>query len=318
MEADDPDSAAGAQARRRDPQQVPQAAQFVVDQHSQGLERSGSRMQLALIPCGFLSPSPAGEPLGLENDPHQLGGALDRPDAPLLSDQSGNVLGVGLVGQLAQRESQILLGHPGQPVRRGAPDPIVHSHVQRAFLLIAETARRIVDLHARDAQVGEDDVVTVKLLSRQDLADAGKVAAVVTDDVRGSGLSQTLPGPLHLPSIDVESDQSPTRRDSLEERQRVPTVAERTIGHDLAGHRPQAGDHLVHEHGHVSAGRRVPASPYAVLDIRIGMRVEFLVAMLISLRVRAGIARASAMGASLCGLVVVFGWHGVRDPGGME
>jgi hypothetical protein len=45
-------------------------------------------------------------------------------------------------------------------------------------VLVAHAALGIVDLHARNAKIGEDDVAAVELLLFQHLGDPGKVAVV--------------------------------------------------------------------------------------------------------------------------------------------
>ena len=81
-------------------------------------------------------------------------------------DQAGDLLMVRLVGQFPQRLGQFLFRETVEQVGAGLLEPVVHPHVERPFMLVADAALGIVDLHARNAQVGEDDVEAVELLLR--------------------------------------------------------------------------------------------------------------------------------------------------------
>src|ERR1019366_6376376 len=106
----------------------------------------------------------------------------------------------------------------------------VHPHVERTWLLVAEAAIRVVDLHRRHAEVHEDDVRGRESFGRKHLRQTGEVPVPRDEGLRTeSGGAQTGFRARQLERIHVEADQASSRLDAFEDRLRVTAAAKRAV-----------------------------------------------------------------------------------------
>jgi len=103
VEADDSDPPAGAKAPGGGTQELLQAGQFIVDDHPQGLERAGGRMEVARLGIRALLPRAPRQALGRKNQPHKLRRAGDGFGLSPLDDVPCDPFVVRLIRQFAQR-----------------------------------------------------------------------------------------------------------------------------------------------------------------------------------------------------------------------
>src|SRR4029079_11330570 len=109
----------------------------------------------------------------------------------------------------------------------------IHSHVERARGLIAETACWIVELHRRHTEIDEHDVRSRHALSRQCFGKAGKVALAHDALVRSEPIrAQRRFRASKLDRIDIEPDQSSAWPEPLEYRASVTAAAESAVDGD--------------------------------------------------------------------------------------
>ena len=116
----------------------------------------------------------------------------------------------------------------------------IHPQVERALVLERESARWIVELHRRHAEIGENDIRRWKLFGRQHAREPGEIAA--PDDERGFRRAvgpEAGVCPRQFDWIDVEREHSSARQHPFEERCGVPAVAERGVDGELARQRRQ-------------------------------------------------------------------------------
>ena len=141
-----------------------------------------------------------------------------------------------LVGVLFQELRQLVFAETGQEQRRRLSASRIHAHVERPRRLVGEAARRVVELHRRDAEIGEDDVGAGEPFLRQHVRQAREVAAARREPIRAEPRrAQAGLGARQLDRIDVETDQPAARLNAFENRARVSAEAERAVDGDVAG-----------------------------------------------------------------------------------
>ena len=101
----------------------------------------------------------------------------------------------------------------------------VHPHVERLVALEAEAAARRVELHRRDAEIGERAVDVIDLPAVEHLVD-GAVVGVDQLDAIAPG-RQRLAGARQRVEIAIEADDA--RRAGLEQRARVAAEADGAV-----------------------------------------------------------------------------------------
>lgn len=296
MKCQDCDSAAGLEAIRRDAQQIAKCAEFVVDENAERLKRSGRGMQFA-VARGIVEVRPARppHPLGSQNELCEVAGFLRRFYFAHLHDHLCNFCRIGLVGVFAQHTLQFGLRQCGQPIGGRAGDSRVHAHVERAVVFIREAARRIVDLHAGDAEIGEDRVAGGEGFAGENCGQAGEIAVKKAQGVgRGMALfGEAGARALELCAVDVEADERAGGLDGAEKRGGVTAVAERAIGDDFSGIQMQCGTDSVEEDRHVCAGGSAALGANVLVHIGEALGGVFLIALVILARVSAGVALAT-------------------------
>ena len=118
-------------------------------------------------------------------------------------------VGVRLVGVLAQKRREALPGDSGEEVGGGEASRRVHPHVERAVRLERESARRVVELHRGDAEVGEDEVDGRQAQLSEDLREAREAGPPDGQDL----LAEAEPpkarlGSRQLERVGVEADRA--------------------------------------------------------------------------------------------------------------
>ena len=90
----------------------------------------------------------------------------------------GEGLRVGFIGIFMQQRGKGI--HTGffQQCRCGLAPLRIHPHVERPLELHGKTARRVVDLHGGDAEVGQHHVHARELHRGEDFRQPGKITAV--------------------------------------------------------------------------------------------------------------------------------------------
>src|SRR5437879_2736986 len=86
----------------------------------------------------------------------ELAGTLEGLLPPPRDYRLGDPLGFRLIAILLKRSSQVGFGYRCQYLRRGSAAGAIHTHVERPVARVGKPPIRIIDLHARHAEVGED------------------------------------------------------------------------------------------------------------------------------------------------------------------
>ena len=143
---------------------------------------------------------------------------------------------VRLVGVVFEQARELLHAQVREQARRRLAARRVHPHVERAGFLVGEPAVGVVELHRRDAEVGEDHVRAGEPSSAA--STCGRPAKLLRCATNESGVesgrSQTRFRARQLERIDVEPDQPSARLNALEDRARVAAEAERAVDRDVA------------------------------------------------------------------------------------
>ncbi len=250
-------------------------------------------MGLATPRRAATSPLGPGQPLDVEHQVRQL---VRRADGPLLAlgnDRPGDVLAVRLVGQVSQGQAQSLLVDRRQQVGRGLLHPRVHAHVERAVVLVAEASRRVVDLHARHTEIGQDGVVTVEPFSPQGGVDAREVAPMEIQCGPGKRGPQPVGGPLELLAVDVEGHEPSAGQDAPEDGLGVGSISERGVGDRLARLQLQRHQDLVDHDRHMRSGRRAALGPNMLANALVSLGRPFLVLLVEARGMGAAVALAA-------------------------
>jgi len=135
-------------------------------------------MELAALVDWAIAPATAGEPLRFKHEVNELPCSRNGIDRAVANDALGDALGMRLVSKLDETSGQLGDGELGELIRGGAGQTIIHPHVQRSIVLVTEATIGVVDLHARNAQVGKDDVETVEAFASEDLSKPGEMAVM--------------------------------------------------------------------------------------------------------------------------------------------
>ncbi len=103
----------------------------------------------------------------------------------------------------------------------------VHAHVQRPFMLHGEATCRVVDLHGRSTEVGQDEVRAGRRHSSQDLRQAREVRAMRGENFRAEPKrAKTCFRLGQFDGIRIQSEQSSSWLKERENFLRVSAVAQ--------------------------------------------------------------------------------------------
>ena len=144
-------------------------------------------------------------------------------------------------------------------------------------MLVGESSRRVVELHRRHAEVGQDHVGGWQTLGGQDARQPGEIARVGHERLGAeAGSAKRRLGARQLEGIDVEADEAPAGLQALQHRPGMTTAAERAVDRGLAGLRPQALQHLGHHDRAMAAGRRLAGLDDLLDVVRISLGASSL------------------------------------------
>ena len=119
---------------------------------------------------------------------------------------------------------------------RGLAALRIHAHVERAVELHGKTARRIVNLHRGNAEVGENQIRAGDFIRRQHLRQPGEIAAVRGENCFAkTQRPQARLGFRQFHRIGVEAEQFSAGQNFGKNFLRVAAVAKRAIHRDFAG-----------------------------------------------------------------------------------
>ena len=210
-------------------------------------------------------------------------------------ERAGDAARVRLVGVLARApatssRTEARASHCGGR----EPVPGVHAHVERPVLLEREAARGVVDLHRRDAEVGEDEVGALGPadLGEQPRASAAKFVRRTTRALSSCPSARrraSLRGSSSGSTSSASSRPPGARRSSS--RSACPPQPERAVDAALARPRREHLEHLLDQDRHVLPRRRLPAPAHVRDELGVSLGRVLLVLLLEAPRVRAAVAR---------------------------
>ena len=161
-------------------------------------------------------------------------------------------------------------------------------------MLHGKSARGIVQLHRGNAQIGKDQIDGGELAVREDLGQAGKIAAVGGEYFRPETLlTQSGLRFRQFNGIGIEPKQSAARNDFAENVCRMTAVTQRAVHRNFARLRGEDLEDFGHHDGAMHAGRGFAGGHDFSDRVRVTFRVGFLVFFLETARVLAGIPHAA-------------------------
>lgn len=275
------------QTPRRNAQQLRQCPKFVVHQNPQRLKRPRSRMRVQRV-----APVAPRQPLRLQHQLHKLPSRRQRRSPPPRHNRRGNQLGIRLIRKIPQGLRKLHRRAPRQPLRRGPPRPIIHPHIQRPIVLVRKPPPRIVDLHARYAQVGKQHINSPQSLALQYLRQPCEVRAMQRN--RRAKLRQPRPRPLKLRPVAVQPDQPPPGQNPRQKLPGMTRETQRAVRHQVTRPRLEILHRLRHQHRDMRPRWRPPLGTDVRVHPRILLRLQLLVALVKPPRMRPGITLASS------------------------
>lgn len=221
--------APGAEALGQDPQQLGQVGQFPIHQQPQRLKGPHRRMLHLLAGCR--PQAPIALPDRVLDDAGQLSGPLDRGDRPGLHDRPGDGRRLRFVSQGFQVFDPLHFGQGSGQLGGGSAPAAIQTHVENAVADVGKAPFGIVQLQARHAEVGHEDVDPVESLFGQDAIQPGEIGV---DEAKGmAGFLQTWAGPFQVLGIEIEPEQKPLRPDAAGQFDRMAAETQGTIDGDL-------------------------------------------------------------------------------------
>ena len=166
-----------------------------------------------------------------------------------------------------------------------------------------ESARRIIDLHGRDAEVRKDKIGARVTVPGENLRKAREVAAM---RLKGFGTeterAQASLGLGQFHWIGIEADQPASGLNPRQDLPRMSAVAERAIHGNLPGRRGQDIQDFRDHDRTVRAGGRFPGGDDFLNRLRVELRIALLVFVLKPARIPARVTRAALMRGGRIGL----------------
>ena len=181
----------------------------------------------------------------------------------------------------------------------GSPRDGIHAHVERAGALVAEAARRVVDLHRRHAEIGEHRCrAGVSPSAREHLRQAREVP--LTRDERRPARSRRRAAAPRSAAVRSDRRRGRSARPPGRTRSRIarawpppPSVQSTAIS---PGARPQASQHFVHHDRPMHARGRLARREDFLHVCGVSLRVQLFVFLVEPAGVLAGISRAPHVG----------------------
>ena len=272
MKRENGHASAGLQTHGQMAQEGFEGGELVVHRDAEGLEGAPQgQLDFALGHVG---------PLLREGRAQEIAELRGRGDRLFLQG-GGDEPGVRFVGVFFEEAQQLLLGDVAEELGGGFAAGGVHPHVERARGAVGEAARRVVELHGRNAKVGEDEVGAGDAFTVEEWTQPGEIAAVGGE---GRGLetsgAQAFFGAREFQRVHVETQETSARRELLQDGAGVTAVAESGIDGDFAGPGRKDGENFRDHDGPVHASGRL-AGGDNFGDVRaVATGVQLLVFML--------------------------------------
>jgi hypothetical protein len=223
LEADRRHTTTGFECRKSCSKSCLDLAELVVDLDADRLKSAGGDMYVAR----------PGSPRDgrLDGRGQVAGGAERAPHHDELSDPPGPALFAEFAEDSLELRYLVVVDDP----RGGELRPGVHPHVERPVGAEAETAHRVVDLVAGDAEVEEDQVGWDESVVGGNLAKLGE--STLYDDCAGTESRQRLLAGLDRVGISIDPQEPAARRDPLQDLAGMARLPERAVDSD----RPRPG-----------------------------------------------------------------------------
>ena len=228
--------------------------------------------------------------------------------------------GKRLVSIFDEHALDFVLRHLGKALSGGRTGLGIEPQVERAVRFVRKATRRVVNLHGRDAEVGEYEVewadVTRELVNLAEIhaAEAPAVVAIAFGADAGDGL-------FGLDGIDVATIEMARAAEGFEHLERVAAIAERRVETTLARLDAEHGEDFVDHDGDVHAGRGVAFGDDVGDFVGVFFGIQFFVFFREVARVFAAVVNAAMMRlVSLfvlchdCFLMYQFGSYGNTPP----
>src|SRR5690606_25093565 len=139
-----------------------------------------------------------------------------------------------------------------EPLPRRHAARRIHAHVQWAVLKEAESARRIVHLRRRDAEIEQQAVDTADAALVENPLELGEAGMEELEPIVAPAALQQAAGRDGV-GIAVQRHQAPALAQYVEDPPAVAATAERAVDIDAVRAHPQGGDRLGGKHRNVAA-----------------------------------------------------------------
>ncbi len=142
----------------------------------------------------------------------------------------------------------------------------VHPHIEWAVKLVREPSHGVIDLHAAQAQIGKNDIDTVKPNRRKHFGQTGEMTVM---QAHPSGDNHRFKPPasrLQLRPVKIKPQQKTVWCRALQKSKRVAAETDGQISHNLPLRRPQRGKYLGDQYGNVRAGGRTSLGAHVFLQ----------------------------------------------------
>ncbi len=183
-------------ARRTVPSmKAAEALELLVDLDAQGLEGLGRGMDASPLRPPSVDP--------FDEDP-EVAGHLEPAELAQVDDLPGQPAGLGELAVVREHLGQLLLRVGLEDLRGRGLHPLVHPHVQRPLVHVAEPALWGIQLEGGDAEVDED---AADLLEGN--VEIGQVLEIGLEERDPLGVgSESFPGDLEGLPVAVQADQA--------------------------------------------------------------------------------------------------------------
>ncbi len=231
------------------------------------------------------------------DDSRQGLGSQDGSPQTCLTDCTCDGGGAGLVGILCEHFGEVHLRHRSHQGGSRPPTKWVHAQIQRTINFKGKASLGIVELHGRDAEVGENDVHAGHILGGEELRQAGEIRAAHNQRFRRNvGGAQACLGFWEFNWIHVQAVKASIRQKCTENFQGMAAVAQGGIHGDFTGFGSKHSEDFADTNRAMAACGSLAARD-DLLDVRgVAIRVVFLVFVGEAARVRPTITNPALVG----------------------
>ncbi len=171
MKSEEGDASTRSETVRQCSEKFLKSSQLVVDSDAKSLEDSLN---------GILQIFRHGSSCLIESRSDQFHQILSRPErcaAMSAQNRFRQKLGMRFVGVFRQKSTQSFLRLSGEHFGGAKAALGVHPHIERPLGFETEASIGIIDLHGRDAEIGEEQIGTLGRLGCDERGNAGKIQA---------------------------------------------------------------------------------------------------------------------------------------------